>query len=139
MRRICLTLFTVLRLAQAATTEEDIRKAEKAWSAAVTATDFAALDRILGDQLIYAHSTGAIESKSEYLGRLRSGAQKYDTIEHQSTTIRIYGDSAVAHSRARMAGKSNGNPFDDRLMMMHFWVKQGGSWRLVAHQTTRLQ
>ena len=141
MRRMILfiltALFTVVPGSRAAT-EDEISKAEKGWAAAVTSRDYAALERILGDQLVYAHSTGNIENKSEYMARLRSGAQRYETIEHQSTTIRIYGDSAVAHSKARIAGKSNGNPFDDRLMVMHFWVKQGGTWRLVAHQTTKL-
>lgn len=137
MRRIIPLLLTALTLLPAAT-DEEIRKAEKGWTSAVTGLDYAALDRILGDGLIYAHSTGNIETKKEYLARLHSGAQKYDAIELQSTTVRIYGDSAVAHSKARMTGKSNGNPFDDRLMIMHFWVKQGAQWRLVAHQTTKL-
>jgi ketosteroid isomerase-like protein len=118
--------------------EDEIQKAEKEWAAAVTSLDYRALDRIFGDQLIYAHSTGSVENKSEYLGRLRSGAQKYDSIVHQSMTIRLYGETAVAHVKVRMTGKSNGKPFDDRLMAMHFWVKQGGAWRLVAHQTTKL-
>jgi ketosteroid isomerase-like protein len=118
--------------------EDEIRSAEKRWAAAVTAGDLAALDRMLGEQLIYAHASGVVENKGEYLGRLRSGAQKYDAIEHQEITVRVYGDSAVAHAKARMAGQSNGRAFDDRLMLMHFWVKQGGSWRLVAHQTARL-
>ena len=137
MRRIILLILTTLVVLPAAT-DDEIHKAEKGWTSAVTGLDYAALDRILGDQLIYAHSTGNIESKKEYLARLRSGAQKYDAIELQSTTVRMYGDSAVAHSQARMAGKSNGNPFNDRLMIMHFWVKQGPQWRLVAHQTTKL-
>jgi hypothetical protein len=37
-----------------------------------------------------------------------------------------------------MVGKTKGVPFDNQLMMMHVWVKQGKDWKLVAHQTTRL-
>ncbi len=70
---------------------------------------------------------------------LRRGAQKYDRIEHQSLTLRIYGDAAVAHSKVRMTGTSDKRTFDDRLMMMHLWVKQGGRWQLAARQTTKLQ
>jgi len=29
-------------------------------------------------------------------------------------------------------------PFNDHVMMMHVWVKQGGSWHLAAHQTTKV-
>ena len=137
MRLIIPLLLTTVSLLPAAT-EDEIRKAEKDWTVAVTGLDYAALGHILGERLIYAHSTGNIETKKEYLARLHSGAQKYDAIELESTNVEMYGGSAVSHSKARMTGKSNGNPFNDRLMIMHFWIKQGTVWRLVAHQTTKL-
>ena len=118
---------------------DDIQAAEKAWAQSVVKRDFKVLDGIFADQLIYAHSTGAIESKTEYLNRLRSGAQKYDTIDHHKIEVREFGNSAVAHSLLRMTGTSNGRPFDDELMALHLWVKQGGKWRLAAHQTTKLK
>lgn len=129
--------FALIGVAQAAT-ESDIQKAEKDWAAAVMAQDQAALGQILGDQLIYAHSTGVIETKGQYLSNLRTGAAKYDLIEHQSITVKLYGDAAAAHSIVRMKGTNKDGPFDNKLMMMHLWVKQGGKWRLAAHQTTKL-
>lgn len=118
--------------------EDDIRAAEKAWAAAVVKKDAAALEKMYDEKLIYAHSTGNIENRKEYLDRLTSGAQRYDTITHETVRVVPYGNSAVAHSVVRMTGNSSGRVFDDRLMMMHVWVKQGNTWRLVAHQTTRL-
>ncbi|MEK7403858.1 MAG: nuclear transport factor 2 family protein [Acidobacteriota bacterium] len=119
--------------------EDEIRKAEKAWAAAVVAGDRAALDRILAGQLIYAHSTGVIETKSEYAGRLRAGKQKYEAIEHEKLEVRVYGGAAVAHAHVRMRGRSDARPFNDRLMMLHLWVRQDGRWQLAAHQTTKLE
>jgi len=118
--------------------EDEILDAEKRWAAAVVALDFAALDKVYHDGLIYAHSTGIIETKSEYLAKLRSGKQKYTAIEHHKTTVRRQGDAAVAHSIVTMKGQSASGPFDNRLMMIHTWFKSNGSWRLVAHQTTQL-
>ncbi len=125
--------------AAAGANEDAIRQAEKQWAEAVVARDFTALEKILAPGLIYAHSTGVIETKEEYLGKLRSGRQRYDAIEHEKTTVKVYGDAAVAHSIVVMKGESAGEPFDSRLMMMHFWVKQDGAWRLAAHQTTSLE
>ena len=122
----------------AADPEAAIRDAEKAWADAVLARDYSALDKILGEKLIYAHATGAIESKQDYLKRLRAGAQRYDRIDRESLRIVSYGESAVTHSIRRMIGVSNGTPFNDHVMMLHCWEKQGGSWRLAAHQTTKL-
>src|SRR5437762_2980936 len=83
---ICLLLAARPGL-RAADPEAPVRDAEKAWANAVMARDFIALDKILGDKLIYAHATGAIESKEQYLKRLRSGAQKYDSITQESIRI----------------------------------------------------
>ena len=123
----------------AAGPEDEIVVAEKNWAKAVTTRDFAALDKILNDELIYAHSTGDIQSKSDYLGKLRDGTQKYDVIKHYKTTVNVHGTAAAAHSIVRMTGASTGVPFDNKLMMMHLWVKQGGRWQLAAHQTTKLE
>jgi len=117
---------------------DEIVKAEKSWAAAVVARDYAALDRILDDDLIYAHSTGVIETKSDYVGKLKSNTQRYDVLDHQKTVVKMHGDAAVAHSTVIMKGQSGGRAFDNRLMMIHLWVKEGGRWRLAAHQTTQL-
>ena len=136
--RISLLLLLLTWPLAAQTGEEDLRQAETGWAAAVQKADQAALQKILGDRLIYTHSTGVVEDKKEYLDRLRKGAQKYELIEHQTMNVRAYGDAGVVASRVRMKGTSNGRPFDDQLLMLHVWVKQGGRWQLVAHQTTKL-
>jgi len=134
-----LSALLILCLPAAAGAGEDaVRRAEKQWARAVVSRDFAALDKILAPGLIYAHSTGVIETKEDYLGKLRSGRQRYDVIDHEKTTVKVYGDAAVAHSIVVMKGESAGRPFNSRLMMMHLWIRDGGLWRLAAHQTTRL-
>ncbi len=135
---IALLLLTSLPAVRAADPELEVRNAEKAWTNAVTSRDFASLEKILGGKLIYAHSTGAIQSKEQYLARLRSGAQKYDKIEFESMRIVPYGSSAVSHSIIRMTGTSDGKPFNDRVMMLDVWERQDDAWRLAAHQTTKL-
>lgn len=81
------TLITLLAcatasLAFAAGPAGEITAAEKAWAKAVTALDYATLEKILSPDLVYAHSTGVIEAKTQYLAKLKSGTQKYDVIYH---------------------------------------------------------
>ena len=122
----------------ASAADDDLRAAEKSWGAALVARDGAALERIYTPELIYAHSTGKVENKAQYLERLKGGKQRYDTVTHESIQIARYGDAAVTHSIARMTGRNDSGPFDDHLMVIHMWVKQGGAWRLAAHQTTKI-
>ncbi len=135
---VSLMMLAASVLASAAGAEDAVVAAEKQWAQAVTTNDYAALEQLLSPELIYAHSTGIIESKSEYLGKLRGGTQKYDVIDHQKTTVKVHGDAAAAHSIVVMKGNTAGEPFDNRLMMMHLWVKSNGRWQLAAHQTTKL-
>lgn len=138
MKNLLLALALALPLAAAHHEEGELVAAEKAWAKAVAAHDYATLEKVLDPDLIYAHSTGVIETKEEYLGKLKQGTQRYDGIEHEKTTVRAHGNAAVAHSIVRMHGATKGTPFDNRLMMIHTWIKKDGAWRLVAHQTTRL-
>ncbi len=118
--------------------DDDLRVAEKAWGAALVARDAAALEKVYTAELIYAHATGKVENKAQYLERLKGGKQRYDTVTHESLQVVRYGDSAVTHSIARMTGRNDSGPFNDHLMIIHVWVKQGGAWRLAAHQTTKI-
>ncbi len=141
MKRICLILLAALACganAFGARPEDEILAAEKGWAKAVIALDFASLEKIYHDGLIYAHSSGIIETKGEYMAKLRTGKQKYTAIEHHKTTIRTQDDAAVAHSIATMKGTNPAGPFDNKLMMIHTWFKGSGGWQLAAHQTTQI-
>ena len=118
--------------------EDEIRTSDQRWAAAVKNGDTAALDRMYAPGLIYAHATGKVEDKSQYIERLKSGKQKYTDVIIESTKIVAYGDSAVSHSIVRTIGTNDNGPFNDHVMMIHMWVKQRGDWRLAAHQTTKI-
>ena len=132
-------LLAALAAPLSATDEVDIVTAERNWAASVVAKDFAALEDIYHPSLIYAHSTGAIESKDDYMGRLKAGKQVYTAIKHDKTTVVVHGDAAVAHSLVTMQGTNDSGPFDNYLMMIHTWVREDGSWKLIAHQTTLIR
>jgi hypothetical protein len=37
-----------------------------------------------------------------------------------------------------VTGVNQAGNFDDKVMMLHVWVKKNGRWLLVAHQTTKV-
>ena len=115
----------------------EARKAIDSFFAAVKKNDVEGASKFLSDDLIYTHSSGLVETKAEYLGKLKAGSQTYKSVDFINPKIRVYGDTAVMNTLARMTGDTNGVPFDNTLYIMHVWVRQGGRWQLVAHQTTR--
>jgi ketosteroid isomerase-like protein len=137
LRRSFLVLPAAAALGQTSPAAADVRRTIDAFFAAVTKNDVAAAARYLADDLIYTHSTGLAESKSEYLAKLKAGTQKYTNLDLMNPVIRVYGDAAVLNTQIRMRGATQGTPFDNTLFMMQVWAKQGGAWKMVAHQTTR--
>jgi ketosteroid isomerase-like protein len=117
---------------------DEVKQAEQKWIAAVKSKDKAAMEEILAKELVYTHSTGLVEDKGQYIQAVTSGNQKYDSIEYESPAIQTYGSAAVVATKVVMTGSTKGQPFNNRLRLLHVWVKQGGKWMLVAHQTTRL-
>ena len=100
--------------------------------------DFAALDQILSDDLIYTHSTGVAETKAEYLGQLKSGQLKYQSMEHEGVVVRVYGDTAILTGRTKVRSVSRGQELNNDLRFIIVYVKQRGRWRMVSWQSTRI-
>lgn len=117
-----------------------IEKLDAQWVAALLSNDTTRLDQILADDLIYGHASGALDTKTKFLEKLRSGRQVYKTLDQTHVRVRILDThTAVTHSWMRAAGTNANGPFDDQLMMLHVWAKQGADWQLVAHQTAKVE
>src|SRR5437773_10232813 len=65
-------------------TAEEAMKAEAARYAAQTATDFAAMEKLFGNDLTYNHSSAATDDKAKYIAAMRAGRIKYPTITPSS-------------------------------------------------------
>jgi hypothetical protein len=125
----------------AATPEQSVLDAERAWSQAIVSGDAGTLERVLGDELSYGHASGAIDTKASYIGRIKSGAQKYVSFVYdagQPAVPRVYGDTATLVALATATSLTDGKPNAKHLRFLHVFVKHGGQWQLVAHQSVEL-
>lgn len=114
MRHAC--FFTVIfalfaQVASAhATADCGCNSYQKAFEAQITATELAryeamkgndlnALEKILGEDLTYTHSTGVKQNKREFLKALETGVLRYRNIAPQAKEIRFLGDKATVNGR----------------------------------------
>lgn len=121
-----------------AETKADIVGLDQAWRKAILAKDTAALDKMLAEDLVYGHATGIVDTKATYIAKVKSGKQLYQTLEQKKVRVNLYGDAALTHSWMHVTGINQDGKFDDKVMLIHFWVKQNGTWRLAGHQTTKV-
>jgi len=139
---ICILLLTGVGAVLAAESKpadvEAVRHAEHAWAQAAIKGDVAALDKILADDLTHTHGGGRTESKAQFLEAIRSGTQKYEAIDYGEINVRVYGSTAIVTSEPNIRTVNSGQPSSSHSRFLHVFVKQGGTWRMVAHQSTRI-
>lgn len=111
---------------------------EKNWVKSVLARDTAALEKVLATDLIYAHASGVVDTKQSYIAKIKGGKQVYKSLEQRKMTVKMHGETAVTQCWARVTGVNPQGPFDDKIMMLHVWIKKAGAWQLAGHQTARV-
>lgn len=117
--------------------EEAVMQAERDWATGIVKRDFALLEKVLGDDLVYTHSNGRRETKAEYIASIKTGKQKYNLVKHGPMQVKLYGDVAVVATEAAVNTESNGQKNDMTLVLLHVYNWRGGRWQLVAHQSAR--
>ena len=115
-----------------------VKAAELARFTAQTTNDFAALDQLLADDLVYTHSSASVDSKTTYVESMRSGAVKYESIEPRDLVVRVFGTTAVITGAGRLRVSARGQSLDNQLRFTDVWVLRDGRWQMVAWQSTRL-
>lgn len=144
MKRILLALVMLALPAFCADTPSPdakaVEDAERGWARGVTTNDYALLGRVLADDLSYTHSNGAFDTKESYIGNLKSGKAKYLKLDHSEIKVQLLSkDTAIAICRASVVTMSNGKESPANLSLLHVYVKRGGRWQMVAHQSCKVQ
>ena len=137
---------TVLVLAVAATAvaqnesvEETIRKLDNERIQAQIHADAVALDRIYADDFIGVGPSGTVRTKPQVIADFTSGDLKFQSITTDEVKVRVYENTAVETGLSTMVGQDKGKAVPRGTRFTRVWVKQQGSWRLVAnHYSLRI-
>ena len=115
---------------------KEIRDLEAQRFHAMEKGDVETLDRIISDDLIYTHSSGLRQSKSDVIGVLGSD-MKYESIIPYDVQVRIYDGTAIVAGRAAINIKAHGEAESFEICYLDVYVKQEGRWQMVAWQSSR--
>ena len=104
--------------------------------------DYAFLEKIFADDLLYVHSSGKSDSKVTYINSIKEGKSLYDKIDVEEITVRPYNNQKTAVvngvvniTQTPVGGKTN---------MLHLrytvvYIKnKGKGWQLVTWQSLKL-
>ena len=142
--RIALVLITVsllvvpLAWSQGGSTEQQIKTLGEQLNAANLKGDTSFLEKVLADDYTGVRGDGSVLTKAQEIEKYKSGAIKYETNDVQDLKIRVYGHTAVSTSLSSSKNMRDGQQHIGTTRNIRVWVKQKGTWKCVAYQTTRV-
>jgi hypothetical protein len=118
-------------------TAEEALRAEDARYAAQIGNDFAAMERLYGDELIYFHSSTVVDTKASFIESMRSGAVKYRGMTRGEVVVRTYGCVAIITGKAAFRVTARGQDLTLDLMFHAVWAKRAKGVQFISWQATR--
>jgi hypothetical protein len=119
-------------------TEDEAQRAEDARYAAQTTNDFAAMEKLIGDDLVYIHSSSVLDDKAAYIESMRSGTVKYRVMRRSEVKVRPYGCLALISGNADFDVTVKGQEMSVPLRFHSIWAKRPGGLQFISWQATRV-
>jgi len=119
--------------------EQAIRQLDNERIQAQIHADATALDRIYAADFIGVGPSGRVRTKPQVISDFTSGDLKFQSITTDEVQVRVYENTAVETGLSTMIGQDKGKAVPRDTRFTRVWVKQQGSWRLVAnHYSSRI-
>ncbi|HZP91946.1 MAG TPA: nuclear transport factor 2 family protein [Burkholderiales bacterium] len=119
-------------------TAEEALRAEEARYNAQMANDFAAMERLFGDDLVYIHSSTVVDTKASFIDSMRSGTVKYRRMRRGEVKVRTYGCIAIISGRGTFEVTVKGEDRTLDLLFHSVWAKRAAGAQFVSWQATRM-
>jgi hypothetical protein len=118
-------------------TADEAMKAETARYKAQTSNDFAAMEKLFGNDLTYNHSSAASDDKAKYIDAMRSGRTKYREMKpNADLKTRTYGCIAIITGTAVYEVTAGGQDRTVPLRFTAIWAKRASGPEFVSWQST---
>jgi ketosteroid isomerase-like protein len=119
-------------------TEKEILGLEDKRFAAMLTRDFAGLDKVVHEELLYTHSSGVTDTKASWIESMRSGRVKYKSVQCSERQVRFFGEVALVRGRAAIEADIGGEAKSLRLLFLNAWTRTPQGWKFVAWQSCPL-
>ena len=113
--------------------EETNRKIDKA----VVAKDMRLLERSYGEDFVFTHGTGLIDSKKSWLEDVRK-SKGFASREHDSIVVELHKDIAIVSGKlivSRLAPATDGTS-KYSLWYVRVFRHRKKNWEMISHRTT---
>lgn len=118
-------------------TEQELKTLRREFFEAQRRGDRSALERLIADGFTFVHSTGAVETRKEYIDRTVAQASQSPKIEFLDEQLRVY-ENAVAVWVSRAVVRPKGGSLESNFRSTDVVVKTGKKWQWISVHSTKL-
>ncbi len=111
--------------------------AEDARYAAQTGDDFDALQKLIGDDLVYIHSSALVDTKTSYIDTQKSGAVKYRVMRRSDVKVRTYGCVAIISGLGNFDVTVKGRDLAVEIRFHSIWARRDHGLEFISWEATR--
>jgi hypothetical protein len=101
--------------------------------------NYDSLEPVLDERMVFIHSNGWGEIKTEFIEDIKTGKLRYTSINVLEASVRLYSGSAVIIGRGKFNVKLDGKDLEFDLKYTEFYVQKNGKWLLASRHSNRLQ
>jgi hypothetical protein len=118
-------------------TAEEALASEDARYAAQTGDDFGAMQTLIGDDLVYIHSSAVVDNKASYIESMKSGTVRYRVMRRSDVTVRTYGCIAIISGLANFDVTVKGQDLAVEIRFHSIWAKRDRGLQFISWEATR--
>jgi len=105
---------------------------------AMARKDIATLDELIAEDLIYAHSTARLDTKTSLIDNMLSGQTVYTSVEPSKVVAQDLGDTVVLTGECQIKVNVKGTPNAFGVRFTDVYALRNGKWQMVTWQSTKL-
>jgi len=119
--------------------EKRITDAVEQFRVGIESADRNILEAVAADNLVYGHSSGKVQNKTEFIEEVASGKPlDYTDVKLSEQSVEISGNTAIVRHVLTAQISNNGTPGNLKIGNMLIFQKQQGKWKLLARQAYKL-
>ncbi len=118
-------------------TADEALASEDARYAAQMGDDYGALQKLLGNDLIYIHSSAVVDTKASYIDSMKSGTVKYRVMRRSDVTVRTYGCVAIISGLGNFDVTVKGQDMAVEIRFHSIWAKRDNGLEFISWEATR--
>jgi ketosteroid isomerase-like protein len=103
----------------------------------VVKKDIAKLKTLYGDDFVFTHAGGHVDSKESWLKNIQSPDVKFISRQQDSTKAEMHGDVAILIGRVDIVRDQRQVVTKYGIWYVRVFARRKGQWQMISHRTTK--